>query len=123
MRLQAGLGGFGRKISLGAIAFLLSTSAQAAEVSCLSEPMSKEDCSSGMIRGEIVKGDYSKVERLIGPSTYTFYLISSGGDVDEAMKIGRLFRRYLISVSSSYYNSSGERRTFQRYCRQDEACV
>ncbi len=62
-------------------------------------------CVAGFIRGTISKGDYEKVRDLYAknhPLMYTFYLLSPGGDVDEAIKIGRFFRKYLISVTSPF---------------------
>src|SRR5262245_8350862 len=73
-------------------AFMLTSSVDAAEISCL-DPL----CQGYLLRGEIAKGDYEKVVKsLIYPWTYMFKLVSPGGDVDEALKIGRLFRKYLI---------------------------
>ena len=60
-------------------------------------------CMQAYIRGVIDKGDFEKVRRLYAenhPLLNVFSLISAGGSVEEAEKIGRLFRRYLISVFS-----------------------
>jgi hypothetical protein len=61
----------------------------------------KETCHSGFIFGPITKGDYQKVLALYRgshPFLGEFALASPGGDVLEAIKIGRLFRKYLIST-------------------------
>jgi hypothetical protein len=58
-------------------------------------------CGSGFIYGAIKQGDYEKVRALYRrnhPFMHSFILASPGGDVAEAMKIGRLFRKYLIHV-------------------------
>jgi hypothetical protein len=58
-------------------------------------------CSGGFLRGEISKGDYDKVAMFLKahhPFVLNFSLASPGGDVGEALKIGRLFRRYLIAT-------------------------
>ncbi len=60
-------------------------------------------CSSGFIFGPIKPGDYEKVRALYRqnhPFLASFILASSGGDVVEAIKIGQLFRRYLIRASA-----------------------
>jgi hypothetical protein len=60
-------------------------------------------CVSGLLNGQISKGDYEKVATFF--KAYHpdhFELNSPGGDVDEALKIGRLFRKYLISTSDGY---------------------
>jgi hypothetical protein len=56
----------------------------------------------GHLSGKIVKGDYEKIKLLIDSTTSTFWLASPGGDIDEALKIGRLFRKYLISTEAPY---------------------
>jgi len=60
-------------------------------------------CRVGSILGEIVRGDYEKFLTLYRPN-YPFLeqmsLDSPGGDADEAMKIGRLFRKYLLTAVS-----------------------
>lgn len=60
-------------------------------------------CSTGFIFGPIEKGDYEKVLALYRqnhPFLAEFILASPGGDVAESIKIGRLFRRYLIMASA-----------------------
>ena len=64
-------------------------------------PVANVTCSGGYLAGEISKGDYEKVATLLRanePFLGTFSLNSPGGDVDEALRIGRLFRKYLIST-------------------------
>lgn len=50
----------------------------------------------------ISKGDYEKVLAFLrtNRSVTDFNLISPGGDVNEALKIGRLFRKYLFSTTA-----------------------
>jgi hypothetical protein len=57
-------------------------------------------CSIGYLHGIIVRGDFQKVSDFYKKNhrlLTTVYLWSSGGDVDDAIKIGKLFRKYLIS--------------------------
>src|SRR5262249_8120296 len=84
-------------------------------------------CKRGFIRGQIQKGDYEKVRALYGTSFRTMtilYLLSPGGDAEEAMRIGRLLRKYLTSAWAPARFSTGEGylpgQTFQ--CRGTE-CV
>ena len=65
------------------------------------KPIPNVTCPNGLVNGPIVKGDYEKVAAFIRanhPFESTFRLVSPGGDVHEALKIGRLFRRYLIAT-------------------------
>ena len=60
-------------------------------------------CSSGYLYGEIIKGDYEKVlafYRKNHPALGMIYLWSPGGDVETAMNIGRLLRKYLVTVDA-----------------------
>jgi len=60
-------------------------------------------CLQGFLHGTIVKGDYEKVAALYRANhrvLYNFALLSPGGDAEEAMKIGRLFRRYLVRAEA-----------------------
>jgi hypothetical protein len=60
-------------------------------------------CAAGVILGPIENGDYEKVlalYRLNHPFLWGFELDSPGGNVAEAIKIGRFFRKYLISASA-----------------------
>src|SRR5215208_1312859 len=55
-------------------------------------------CKSGFILGDIVKGDYEKFlafYRNSHPFLGWISLDSRGGDAEEAMRIGRLLRKYL----------------------------
>jgi hypothetical protein len=68
-------------------------------------------CISGYLRGNISKGDFDKVRDLLAashPFTTFFYLLSIGGDVDEAIKIGTLFRKYLIYARAPTRFSGGD---------------
>lgn len=114
-----------------AVAFLLSLTAQAecAEVGCDTvfdghprEEFAKEAwpsgfrptsgmCYSGFIRGIISKGDYDKVRELYArnhPLLGTFYLVSPGGDLSEALKIGAFFRKYLIAARAPMRWTTGD---------------
>ena len=60
-------------------------------------------CESAVLSGSIARGDYDKVAALFRtslPLLYAFDLRSPGGDVEEALKIGRLFRKYLIFATA-----------------------
>ena len=62
-------------------------------------------CRIGFIQGEIVSGDYDKFLAFYSknhPFLEQVSLNSRGGDVHEAIKIGRLFRKYLITAVSPY---------------------
>jgi hypothetical protein len=59
-----------------------------------------DTCLSLLLRGEIKAGDYSKVERFIGSGVMHIDLISPGGDLTEAMKIGRLVRSHFIETEA-----------------------
>jgi hypothetical protein len=58
-------------------------------------------CGTAFIIGEIQKGDFEKVRSLLAknhPFLGRFLIRSSGGDAAEAMRIGTLFRKYLIAA-------------------------
>lgn len=58
-------------------------------------------CAAGYIVGEIQTGDFEKVRELYSdnhPFLWMFQLNSPGGEVEEAIKIGRLFRKYLLEA-------------------------
>ena len=64
-------------------------------------PVANVTCTTGYLSGQIFKGDYEKVATLLAanqPFLNVFALDSPGGDVDEALKIGRLLRRDLIET-------------------------
>lgn len=101
---------------------LLGTSVQAAEISCeqaydgspFPEGIAKKlwpsglrpsagTCATGLLVGTIVKGDYEKAVSLLRkshPFLGQFKLISSGGSVEEAVSIGRIFRKYMIATDA-----------------------
>src|SRR5713101_4823125 len=61
-------------------------------------PIVPGTCLKGFLNRQIVKGDYDKVRAFLKahhPFLGEFILNSPGGDADEAIRIGRLFRRYL----------------------------
>jgi hypothetical protein len=64
-------------------------------------PVLGTSCFTGVLRGTIVKGDDEKLVRFYRanhPFLASFLLISPGGNVDAAINIGRLFRKYLIEA-------------------------
>jgi hypothetical protein len=63
-------------------------------------PVANVTCTTGYLSGQIFKGDYEKVATLLAanqPFLNVFALDSPGGDVDEALKIGRLLSLSLPS--------------------------
>lgn len=99
----------------------INAPSQAAEISCATlyqggknalnvwgtkrMPTAYVTCIGGFLTGQISKGDYDKVATFIRahyPFMGAFSLASPGGDVDEALKIGRLFRKYLIITMAPY---------------------
>jgi hypothetical protein len=67
-------------------------------------------CVEGLLRGQIVGGDYENVVRLFRdshPVLRKFSLISPGGSVEEAIRIGRLFRKYTVAASAPFKLLSG----------------
>jgi hypothetical protein len=93
-------------------ALALTGSVNASEISCSPMPEKQgemptlEPCLFITLKGEIVKGDYKKVESSIRSDTWSIVLESPGGDVDEALKIGHLLRKHL----------------FYTYANNDEFC-
>jgi hypothetical protein len=64
-------------------------------------------CTSLLLRGEIVRGDYDKVLRFIRSSVIDHIdLISRGGDLTEAIKIGNLLREYLVETEAPMFADS-----------------
>ena len=64
-------------------------------------PVKNVTCSTGYLTGEISRGDYKNVLAFLTanePFFGTLTLNSSGGDVEEALKIGRLLRKHLIET-------------------------
>ena len=90
-------------------------------------------CEEGYFHGPIADGDYDKVRqfyRKYHPFLYAFKLNSPGGDVDEAMRIGRLFRKYQIttyapeSAGPSYILGHGTGAEWEPLCAgSDCACA
>ena len=74
-------------------------------------PIVNVTCSVGYFSGEISKGDFEKVANLISanaPFLGAFALNSAGGSVDEALKIGRLFRENLILTEAPFPDGRGD---------------
>lgn len=84
-------------VSFGLLLVLCSSCLSAAEVRMQGRHL--------VIEGEIEKGDYDRFESLVRKvgvwSSGTVMLGSSGGDLLEAMKIGRLVRELRLSTSTS----------------------
>jgi hypothetical protein len=59
-----------------------------------------DTCPIGLIRGKIEKGNLKKVREFSYIQFYPkrFYLDSPGGDVDEALEIGRFFKQFLTTT-------------------------
>lgn len=102
-------------IILSAI-FVRSQSTAAAELVCLIEGFPEDDtlyhkpapnqpltgkCIKAALRGRIVTGDFEKVRSLIHeswPRLLILELESNGGSVYEALKVGRLIRKFLVTT-------------------------
>ncbi|MFZ1110024.1 MAG: hypothetical protein WAN43_16955 [Rhodomicrobium sp.] len=85
-----------RGLLLGLLA-TLTIPCLGAEVGCFQH--GKSHCLEGYIKGEIIKGDYLRVKTLLRdnhPFLSAFLLQSPGGDAEEAIRIGHLFRNYYI---------------------------
>jgi hypothetical protein len=82
---------------------LVCLPAQSAEVYC-----NNPQCQLvARLVGPIEKGDYQKVAAFIpAHQPAVVYLDSPGGDVDEALKIGRLFRAQLIETDIWFRNDN-----------------
>jgi hypothetical protein len=66
-----------------------------------------EACRKARIMGNIENGDYQRYlafYRLHHPVLTNLQIVSPGGDAEEAMKIGRLVRKYLLTVEAPFYN-------------------
>jgi hypothetical protein len=88
----------------------VSNSSYAAEISCSPGSSRPDFCKAGLLNGTIDKGDYEKMARFLRahhPNLNEFYLISSGGDVIEALRIAHLFRKYLITTFSPIHYADG----------------
>src|SRR5688572_12380264 len=77
---------------------------RAAEVSCLGR--GHAPCGSIQLRGTIQPGDVKKVQELLRRqepgAVSTMYLASLGGNVTEALAIGRFVRRQLLSTEAPF---------------------
>jgi hypothetical protein len=97
-----------------------AVSADAANISCINRPNETGKCEAILVQGDIVRGDLRRLEIALDPDRYrdigavspinnrwaadtrVVYLHSRGGDVLEAMAMGRLIRElYLITVAPS----------------------
>jgi hypothetical protein len=69
-------------------------------------------CQAAFFQGAIVKGDFDRVVQFISehhPFLHQLLISSPGGDVDEAMRIGRLVKRYLLYVQAPGEITGGKR--------------
>jgi hypothetical protein len=88
-------------------------------------------CVEGLLRGPIVGGDYENVVRLFRdshPLLRKFSLISPGGSVEEAIRIGRLFRKYAITATAPFRLLNGSFEAFGPHaatllCAEGSECV
>jgi tetratricopeptide (TPR) repeat protein len=90
------------------LAFAIPHKSRAAEVKCLflyearsaQLPVSDPPCNRVQIWGEIDDGDAQKLERLLAARSEvsTVYLLSQGGNLWEALKIGRIIRERLLAT-------------------------
>lgn len=91
-----------RKTVRTLLAFLLSIACLPSFAADIRVPMVSPTRSMGgiMIEGEIVEGDYAKFEKLVMQifNPGVVWLASPGGDLVEAMRIGRLIRELKLSV-------------------------
>ncbi len=94
-----------RGLLLGLLA-TLALPCKGAEISCVEYINNDERyCVAAFLQGEIVKGDYDKFVSFCARSyayVTALYLQSPGGDVAEAMKIGRLLRKYIIYADAPF---------------------
>ena len=86
----------------------VSVPSHAAEISCAGA--TPRGCFIALLSGQISKGDYEKTVTFLRASYSSlgaFGLVSPGGDVDEALQIGRLFRKYSISTVAALQLGDG----------------
>ncbi len=94
------------------VAFICSlfTYAEAATITRGPKDNDDKEIRGVLIEGEIEKGDFDKLYNLLkdeGPSWSAIYIASPGGDVAEAIKIGILVRKLLLSVHVPKYWMGG----------------
>jgi hypothetical protein len=112
------------------LAFVWHGESRAAQIYCIEDYETYNCGGEILIRGEIQKGDYATFRNILAtkePSIYAVSLISRGGDMEEAMKIGGLLRQRmlktyapLISNTHLYRAYSASRNGF--ICTGDE-CI
>jgi len=117
------------RLILFGCSMVLAIPCNGAEISCLSyadkEDAEKAPCEAGIIRGEIVEGDYDKFVTFYSqshPHLSYMDLQSPGGDVNEAIKIGRLFRKYFITAFAPFHDGSVVSAVLNSFCK-GEGCV
>jgi hypothetical protein len=105
--------GLTRILLLSTSLLLLGSACHAAELSC-PEPRPVIDgvrtCPILLVKGEIQAGDskkFSEALRANYPSVFGVQLWSSGGSIDEALKIGRLVRKAMLTTRApSFWGDS-----------------
>ena len=87
------------KILLATAFFLAAASVSAAEITTPRLP-NGQSMQGIMVEGWIAEGDFEKFERLVTQkdNAGVVWLASQGGDISEAMKIGRLVRELKLEV-------------------------
>jgi hypothetical protein len=94
----------------------VTEAAKAAQITCVHRSAERDKCEAILIQGEIVRGDLQRLEAVLDPDTnrrpedplsrrniadtHMIYLHSPGGDVLEAMAIGRLLRRLHLQTEA-----------------------
>lgn len=94
----------------------VTEAAKAAQITCVHRSAERDKCEAVLIQGEIVRGDLQRLEAVLDPDTnrrpedplsrrniadtHTIYLHSPGGDVLEAISIGRLVRRLHLQTEA-----------------------
>jgi len=87
---------------------------------------SDNTCSWALIRGPIETGDHERFlafYRQHHPGLASLDLLSPGGKVDEAIKMGRVVRKYLISVRAPMYSGLDRKMFLGRICDGTPDCV
>jgi hypothetical protein len=104
-------------LSLAFVCYLLSGhEVSAAQITCVHRPAEMNKCEAILIQGDIVRGDLQRLEAVLDPytdlaqaaprpqrstlDTHVVYLHSRGGDVLEAMAMGRLIRQLHLQTEA-----------------------
>jgi hypothetical protein len=95
---------------VGLLAFI--SASDASEITCVQK--TERLCDKGLIRGRIEKGDLNKLLTFVTVNFFPwqFLLISSGGDVDESLAMGRFFKQFSIITEAPEEQPDGSRKLF-----------